>query len=258
VTTVRPEGPSASKSETGEQQSLSRRERARAATIDEIKQTATQLMREQGTTDLRFSDIAREMGMTAPALYRYFADRDELLSTLIVDAFNELGTVVAEARDSVPAADVWGRFLAVAQAYRSWAKHEPIRFALILGMPVPGYAAPKEGPTTEAAIRAMAQLKALFIDAAERGVLERPLLGKADDAVHEQCEVERTEHPDDPPVPPEVFQAMLHCWASLHGFSSLDAHGHLEWLSPEAREAIFVSNVRLAAMTAGLPTAPTP
>lgn len=232
---------------------LSRRERARAATIEEIKQTATQLMRAHGTTDLRFSDIAREMGMTAPALYRYFADRDELLTALIVDAYDELGTVVAEARERA-GADVWQRFLAVAQAYRGWAKDEPERFALILGMPVPGYAAPVEGPTTEAAIRAMAQLKALFIDADQKGLLSRPILAEVDDAVRECCEAEQHEHPEAPPVSPEVFQAMLHCWASLHGLASLEAHGHLEWLTPEAREAIFVSNVRLAATTAGLPT----
>ena len=66
---------------------LSRRERARAATIEEIKATALEQMRESGTTDIRFTDIARAMGMTPPALYRYFADRDELLSALIVDGF---------------------------------------------------------------------------------------------------------------------------------------------------------------------------
>ena len=48
-------------------------------------------MREQGTTDVRFTDIARVMGMTAPALYRYFADRDELLTALITDAYDDLG-----------------------------------------------------------------------------------------------------------------------------------------------------------------------
>lgn len=232
---------------------LSRRERARAATIEEIKQTATQLMRAHGTTDLRFSDIAREMGMTAPALYRYFADRDELLTALIVDAYDELGAVVADAREKA-GDDVWQRFLAVAQAYRAWAKAEPERFALILGMPVPGYAAPEEGPTTEAAIRAMAQLKALFVDAAANGQLDRPMLADVDDAVRKCCEDEQHEHPEAPQVSPEVFQAMLHCWASLHGLASLEAHGHLEWLTPEAREAVFVSNTRLAAMTAGLPS----
>ena len=45
-------------------------------------------MREQGTTDVRFTDIARVMGMTPPALYRYFADRDELLTDLITDAYD--------------------------------------------------------------------------------------------------------------------------------------------------------------------------
>ena len=48
-------------------------------------------MREQGTTDVRFTDIARVMGMTPPALYRYFADRDELLTALITDAYGDLG-----------------------------------------------------------------------------------------------------------------------------------------------------------------------
>ena len=241
---------------TADGQPLSRRERARAATIDEIKETATRLMAEQGTTDLRFSDIAREMGMTAPALYRYFADRDELLTALIADTYDELGSVVAKSRERVPADDIWGRFLAVAEAYRSWANREPVRFALILGMPVPGYAAPEDGPTTEAAIRAMSQLKAIFFDAAERGELGRPLLGEADKAIQECMEAEKQAHPDEPEPSPETFQAMLHCWASLHGFTSLEAHGHLNWLPEEARHALFVSCVRLAAITAGLPAPP--
>lgn len=234
-----------------------RRERARAATIEEIKRTATRLMREQGTTDLRFSDIAREMGMTAPALYRYFADRDELLTALIVDAYDELGTAVAEARERVADDDVWGRFLSVAQAYRRWASSDPVRFSLILGMPVPGYAAPEEGPTTDAAIRAMAQLKVLFLDAAARGELRRPLISEVDDAVVACAEADHEHHPGEPAVAPEIFQAMLHSWSALHGFASLEAHGHLHWLTPEARDALFVSNVRLAAVTAGLPVPPT-
>src|SRR6476620_6777142 len=143
-------------------QPLARRERARAATIEEIKQTARDLMREQGTTDVRFSDIARVMGLTAPALYRYFADRDALLTALITDSFDELAAAIAEARDAVPVGATGARLLAVAEAYRSWARAEPERFALLFGLPVPGYEAPEEGTTTEAAQRAMSQLKAIF------------------------------------------------------------------------------------------------
>ncbi|WP_116947326.1 TetR/AcrR family transcriptional regulator [Jiangella endophytica] len=234
----------------------SRRERARAATIEEIKQTAMGLMREQGTTDFRFSDIARLMGMTAPALYRYFADRDELLTALIVDAYDDLGDAVAEARDQIPVDDPGGRFAAVAQSYRRWAREEPQRFALILGLPVPGYHAPEEGPTSEAAKRAMAQLKSLFYEAIQAGVLRRPMLTDDDGSITrmlaEHHKVKDTPI-DGPPVPPETFQAMLHCWASMHGFTSLEAYGHLDWLPDEVRDAVFESSIRLVARVAGLP-----
>lgn len=235
----------------------SRRERARAATIEEIKQTAMGLMREQGTTDFRFSDIARLMGMTAPALYRYFADRDELLTALIVDAYDDLGEAVAAARDRIPVDDPGGRFTAVAQSYRRWASEEPQRFALILGLPVPGYHAPEEGPTTEAARRAMAQLKALFYEAAQAGVLRRPMLTDDDGSITrllaEHHEPKEKLPIDGPSVPPETFQAMLHCWANIHGFASLEAYGHLDWLPDELRDAIFASGIRLVAKVAGLP-----
>lgn len=232
----------------------SRRERARAATIEEIKQTALQLMRDHGTTDLRFSDIAREMGMTAPALYRYFSDRDELLTELIVDAYDDLGTTVADAREKLPSDDLPGRFLAVAQAYREWAKREPQQFALIFGLPVPGYVAPEEGPTTEAARRAMQQLKSLFGDAAAQGVLGRPAIQDVDESVAACVMFEETALGDGAyPLPAETFQATISCWASLHGFVSLETYGHFDFVTPEARDALFVSTVRLAATSAGFP-----
>lgn len=230
-----------------------RRERARAATIEEIKATALDLMREQQTTDIRFTDIARQMGMTPPALYRYFADRDELLTALITDAYDDLGRAVADSRDGAPAADIWGRWLGAAQAYRAWARQEPQRFALILGMPVPGYAAEEEGPTTEAAKRAMSQLSALFVDAAARGKLHKPLIRHVDDSLL-TCADDK--HPElNGVLPPENFQGMLQAWAALHGFTSLEAYGHLDWLTPPARDALFLSQVKLIAKTSGLPVA---
>jgi AcrR family transcriptional regulator len=82
---------------------LTRRERQRAATVEEIREVARGLMREQGTTDVRFTDIAKEMGMTPPALYRYYADRDALLTDLIAEAYSELGREVARrARSATP------------------------------------------------------------------------------------------------------------------------------------------------------------
>lgn len=229
-----------------------RRERARAATIDEIKQTALALMREGQTTDVRFTDIAREMGMTPPALYRYFADRDGLLTALITDAYDDLGRSLATAIEPLPDRDVGGRWLAAAQAYRHWARKEPQQFALILGLPVPGYVAPQDGPTTEASQRALSQLSGLFVAALACGKLRRPLLRDVDHDI-EVCVLGKNEDLG-VEIPAESFQAMLHAWASLHGFTSLEAYGHLDWMEPEARDALFLAQVRLAAKTSGLPS----
>jgi len=228
-----------------------RRERARAATIGEIKQTALDLMREQGSTDVRFTDIARAMGMTPPALYRYFADRNELLTALITDAYDDLGRTIAEARDVVPDREIGRRWLAGSQAYRQWARTEPQQFALILGLPVPGYVAPEEGPTTEAARRALAQLADLVVDALRRGRLRKPLIREVDPAI-EVCAMGKNEE-FGAIIPPENFQAMLHAWSSLHGFASLEAYGHLNWMEPEARDALFIGQVKLAAKATGIP-----
>jgi AcrR family transcriptional regulator len=235
---------------------LTRRERARAATVAEIKQTALDLMREQGTTDVRFTDIARVMGMTPPALYRYYGDRNELLTDLITDAYDDLGEAILTAREALAADDIAGRWLAVAAAYRRWAAQEPQQFGLILGLPVPGYSAPQEGPTTQAAKAAMGQLAELFVSAATSGRLRRPLVREVSAAV---TGCARDKHPElDGIVPPESFQAMLHAWAALHGFTSLETYGHLDWLEPEARDELFLSHVRMVAEAAGIPVPGSP
>lgn len=231
-----------------------RRERSRLSTVVEIKATALAIMREQGATDVKFTDIARAMGMTAPALYRYFADRDELLTALIVDGYRSLSTRIAADRDAVDPADLGGRWLAVATAYRVWAREEPEQFALVLGLPVPGYSAPDEGPTTEAAAGAMDQLASLFVSAATEGSLGEPLIKEVSDAL---AQSEKLHHDGlDKMVPPASFQAMLLTWSMLHGFASLEAYGHLEWLTEEGRDALFLSQVRLAARAAGIPEPP--
>ena len=118
-------------------------------------------------------------------------------------------------------------------------------------MPVPGYVAPEEGPTTDAAKDAMAQLSALFIRAAELGVLKPPLVRDVSD---EMAACAADKHPElGDLVPPESFQAMIQTWATLHGITCLDAYGQFDWMTDEAREALFVSTLRTAALAAGIP-----
>jgi AcrR family transcriptional regulator len=232
----------------------SRRERARAATVAEIKQTALDLMREHGTTDVRFTDIARVMGLTPPALYRYYADRDELLTDLITDGYSDLaGALAAALGPDEPAPAPAEQLRRVAQAYRDWAKADPQRFALIFGLPVPGYAAPQEGPTVEAAQRAMANLAEVVHRAAAAGVLGDPIVSEVD-PVLEQCLMadQKTEV-----VAKELslarYQAMIHGWAALHGFVCLEAYGHFDWFPPEVPDVMFRYQVDLVGRAMGFP-----
>jgi AcrR family transcriptional regulator len=234
-------------------ETLTRRERQRAATVEEIKEVARGLMREHGTSEVRFTDIAKEMGMTPPALYRYYDDRDALLTDLIADGYRDLGRAVAEARERVDADDVAGRWIAVGKAYRDWARTEPAQFALILGMPLPGYVAPEDGPTTDAAKDAMSQLSQLFIRAGELGVLSTPLVSE----VSEEMEAHFREKGEDMggALSAATHQAMLHAWATLHGVTCLDVYGQFDWMEEAARDKLFESTLRSAALAAGFPVA---
>ena len=112
------------------------------ATCQDIKAVAWEQIAAQGAASLSLRAIAGQMGMTSPALYRYFASRDELVTALIVDAFTSLGEALATARDALPAEDHAGRYAATGYAYREWALAYPQRYALIFGTPISGYVAP--------------------------------------------------------------------------------------------------------------------
>ena len=89
--------------------------------IDEIKAVARRYLETDGA-NLSLRAVSRDMGMVSSALYRYFASRDELLTALILDAYNDLGATV-EAADAAVAdrADLRGRWRAAARAVRAWA-----------------------------------------------------------------------------------------------------------------------------------------
>lgn len=224
-----------------------RRELTRAATVREIQDTALALMREHGTPELRFTDIARAMQMSPPALYRYFADRDALLTALIADSYDHLGACLAQARTTVEDAP-GDRLRAGCAAYRRWATEETHRFSLVFGAPVPGYAAPEEGPTTEAAQRAMDHFKVLVQEAAAAGTLQPPRVAEAPPCL---CPGGREPAGDD--MAPAVFQGMLQGWSVLHGFVMLEAYGHLHWIDADARDELFEGVVELVGSAVGIP-----
>ena len=107
-----------------------------------IKEAAWKHISVYGAPALSLRAIARELKITAPAIYNYFPDRDALVTALIIDAYRSFGDSQLEARDGVPERDISGRMKAIGIAYRTWAHTYPQRYQLIFGTPIPGYEAP--------------------------------------------------------------------------------------------------------------------
>jgi AcrR family transcriptional regulator len=103
--------------------------------VREIKDLALRQLAEGGAQALSVSAIAKELGVSGPALYRYFAGRDALLADLIVDAYTDLADALVRAEPGLPA---------LAAAYRTWALAQPHRYRLLFGAPLPGYDAHDE------------------------------------------------------------------------------------------------------------------
>jgi AcrR family transcriptional regulator len=121
-----------------------RRDEQQSNLQEAIKETAWKQLAEVGAPALSLRAIARELKITAPAIYNYFPDRDALVTALIIEAYQSFGDAQIAARDSVPAEDLVGRMTALGMAYRTWAHAFPQRYQLIFGTPIPGYQAPYE------------------------------------------------------------------------------------------------------------------
>ena len=144
----------------------------------EITDAARRQLAEVGASALSLRAVAREVGMVSSAVYRYFPSRDDLLTRLIIDGYDEVGAA-AEAADA-PDAPPRDRWLAVCRAVRAWARSHPHEYALLYGSPVPGYRAPQD--TVPAAARVALVLGRILGDAAASGALP-PADGARDPAL---------------------------------------------------------------------------
>ena len=188
--------------------------------IDEIKAVATRHLHTDGA-NLSLRAVARDLGMVSSAVYRYFASRDDLLTALIIDAYNELADAVDSAVDALPPNDFRGRWLALGTATRAWAVAKPAEYALLFGSPVPGYKAPAE--TVEPGVRPVRTFVKILVDAAEAGAL-RPTPGErlprptreAMTFIRTDLGVELAE--------PMIFRAVT-CYSQLMGSISFELWG---------------------------------
>ncbi|MFK7805667.1 MAG: TetR/AcrR family transcriptional regulator [Anaerolineae bacterium] len=151
----------------------SRKEQRRNETIAQIKLIATQQMAEMGATNISLRGIARQMGLSAPALYRYFPNYEALITALIVDSYHSMADAIESAEGEVARDDFGGRFLAGLHAMRDWALVQPAEYMLIQGTPIPGYEGP-EAITRPAAQRSWRVMFIVLIEAQAAGKLKLP------------------------------------------------------------------------------------
>jgi AcrR family transcriptional regulator len=215
------------------------RARARAQTTDEIKTIARRHLASDGA-NLSLRAVARDLGVVSSAIYRYFASRDDLLTALIIDAYNALGEVAEGADAALPREDLLGRWLAVTHAIRDWALAQPHEYALIYGSPVPGYQAPPDtiGPAT----RSTLVLGGLLRDGVELGILP-PTVDPLPDPVQHDLAALRAQA--FPAVPEAVLARGMAGWILVFGMISFELFGQFQTVVND-RGAFFDLQMREA------------
>lgn len=227
------------------------RARVRAELTREIAEVARKHLASDGAAALSLRAVAREVGMASSAVYRYFPSRDDLLTALIVDAYDALGEAAEQADAATDPGDLGGRWRAVCRACREWAVAHPHEYALVYGSPVPGYAAPQT--TVGPAGRVGEVLCRIVADGVAAGVVHA-----ADDATGADATLvpgigERIGLPPAGPDSSLAARAVL-AWTTLFGLISFELFGHTNNVVDSPGAYFDDAVARLASML-GLPGA---
>lgn len=220
------------------------RARARVEITAAIKAEARTQLAAEGAAKLSLRAVARELGMVSSALYRYFPSRDDLLTALIVDAYDAVGAAAEGAAAETAGQRPLVRWTAVCRAVRAWAIEHPHEYALIYGSPVPGYTAPQD--TNAPAARVGLVLVGIAREAHEgEGVALPPL----PDAL--RPEAVRITADMAPDLPPALVVALVAAWSQLFGLVSFEVFGQFHRLV-EDRDAFFATAARRLGQDVGL------
>ena len=219
-------------------QAPSRRDRVRAATTQEIIQTARRLLVEQGPNAITLRAIAREMGMTAPALYRYFGSHEVLLRHVVADIFTELASHVkaaihdaGQSTDGLDEAEVMVlKMAAGCREFRAWTLEHVPEFSMIFGSPLPGLEALHE-MHTDPTVDCGYQFGQVFLDLFSELYRRRPFPIPADAEIDPSLRGQLARYRElvGSELPLGALQTFLRCWVLLYGIVSLEAFGHMQF-----------------------------
>ncbi|MFB7667407.1 TetR/AcrR family transcriptional regulator [Kitasatospora sp. NPDC056138] len=224
------------------------RARYREQTRAEIKEIALRQLAEGGIAAIALTRIAKELELSGPALYRYFASRDDLLGSLIGDAYQDLAATVGEAAEASVKYTLRHRLLSLAGSYREWAVRQPHRYLLIAGTPLPGYSAPPE--TLVQARAALGPFLQVF-ESAQPGPAVLPVVeqmaewARRDPAVaawvaHYVGAPTGTDHAG------RALAGAVMAWTRMHGVVSLEVEGQFDGMGHEPHTLLEVEMNALA------------
>lgn len=218
------------------------RDRARAELTREIKEEARRQLAVEGAQRLSLRAVARELGMASSALYRYFPSRDDLLTQLIIDAYDGVGAAVEAAGGDLPAIDVRGRWCAQCVAVRTWAREHRHEYALIYGTPVPGYQAPTDtvGPASRVPVALLTTVR----EARDLGLLvDRVPLDPTEGLAAQAAAVVDATGVE---LPPAVAVRAVMAWSQLSGMLGFELFGTFAGTFDPADEFFAEAVTRMA------------
>jgi len=217
---------------------LTRRDRMRAATMEEITTTARRLLVEQGPDAASLRAIAREMGMTAPGLYRYYSSREELLRHVIATIFRELAGDIRQAieqagpepasgfaSDSARRNHIGLKMVAACREFRRWALNHKDEFALLFGVPVPGFDDGRWDIAAQCALEFAGTFYVLFLELWNAIRFPVPADSEIDPVLRPQLRHFRGKLGAD--IPEGAILVFTRCWMVLYGAVAMEVFGHL-------------------------------
>lgn len=228
---------------------LGRRDRIRAATTGEIKETARRILVTEGPEAVSLRAIAREMGMTAPALYRYFSSHEDLIRHVVADIFTELTDGIQAAMHQAAGAaggDMTTKLIAGCREFRAWSLAHPQEFGLLFGNPLPGLQAAHDDVVAACAAKFSGTFFLLFLELWR----EHPFPVQAGEEIDPglRGQLARYSEALGADLPPGAALTFLRCWVRLYGMVSLEVFGHLHFALDDASAMFEITLSELAAL----------
>jgi AcrR family transcriptional regulator len=201
----------------------SRQDRRRQETLAEIRGAARQLLATKGPEAVTINAVAREVGMSGPALYHYFAGYEELAGAVTADVYRELTAEMETARDAHDTTAL--RLLATCRALRAWATSHPSEFRWIFASPIPP---PHRQQNSEWYLAGQRFGAVFLIQVAELWRTRPfPVPDHLDPSVHEQLREYAATHGD--LLPPGALHVVMNCWIRLYGLVCMEVLNQLDF-----------------------------